>query len=184
MNLEGRVQTARAALTPVGQSRQGSEIVRSVAEKFGVELCGDDEKLNNEIEPLLQLADDRTLPEEFLEVRRPEAEGESGFRHPLYVIDDPHHAGHLTEKSASLANFVGEAYIELSPEVAAEYKLHDDDSVRVESECGKVILPVKVSSVLRGDAVKAPRNFYTLSVTSLLRRRARVDRVKISKVDE
>jgi len=184
VNLEGRTQTARAVLKPIGQSRPGYEIIRSVTEKFGVELCRNAEELRQEMERLLSMEEDRSLPEEFLEVRATDAETDNGFRHPLYVIDDPHHAGHLSEKSPSLANFVGEAYIEISAGLAAEYKLNDGDPVRVESECGKVILPVKISDRLDGDAVKAPRNFYTSPVTSLLRRRVRVDRVRISKVDE
>ncbi|MCK4461698.1 MAG: hypothetical protein KAW46_07820, partial [candidate division Zixibacteria bacterium] len=105
-------------------------------------------------------------------------------RHPLFVMDDPHHFSHLSEKASSLANFVGEAYIELSPSVADEYKLADGDPIRVESESGKLILPVKISNWIKDDTVKIPRNFYTTPVTSLLRRKVRVDRVKISKVDE
>jgi predicted molibdopterin-dependent oxidoreductase YjgC len=99
-------------------------------------------------------------------------------------MDDSHHCGHLSEKAPSLANFVGEAYIELSPSVAGEYKLADGDPVRVESESGKLILPVKISNWIKDDTVKIPRNFYATRVTSLLRRKIRVDRVKISKVDE
>ena len=184
VNLEGRTQTTRAALKPIGQSRPGFEIVHEVAEKFGVTLCESTDDLRTEVEHLLKVEEDLSLPDKFLEVRANNIPPIDEYRHPLFVMDDPHHFGHLSEKAPSLANFVGEAYIELSPGVAGEYKFADGDPVRVESESGKVILPVKISNWIKDDTVKIPRNFYATRVTSLLRRKIRVDRVKISKVDE
>jgi len=184
VNLEGRTQSTQAALRPIGQARSGLEIVKAVADRFGVDLFENQEAAESEVERLLRAEEDVSLPNEFVEVKAPELPEDKEYRHPLYLVDDPHHAGHLTEKSPSLANFVGEAYIEISPAVASEYGLSSGDPVRVESSCGKLILPVKVSDWLKGDAVKVPRNFYATPVTSLLNRKTRVDRVKVSKVDE
>ncbi|MBD3331308.1 hypothetical protein GF356_00540 [candidate division GN15 bacterium] len=107
-----------------------------------------------------------------------------GYPYPLFLCDDPHHTGHLSEKSASLAAFVGEAYIEISPELADRLELSSGNSARVESEIGKVIVPVKISEQLEGDVVLVPRNFSGSGVTSLLMRKKRVDSVKITKLDE
>jgi predicted molibdopterin-dependent oxidoreductase YjgC len=99
------------------------------------------------------------------------------------LCDDPHHSGHLTEKSPVLAAFAGEAYVEVSPELAAEHKLSEGDQVRVESPNGKIIAPARISELLDNDMVLIPRNFSATPVTSLLMRKTRVDRVKISRVD-
>jgi len=99
-------------------------------------------------------------------------------------VDDPHHSGHLTEKCASLVIFAGEAYIEMSADLAARYGLKEGAPVRVESEVGKVIVPVKISEYLDTDVMLIPRNFSATAVTSLLMRKRRFDRVKISKVAE
>ncbi|RKX23064.1 MAG: hypothetical protein DRP45_10885, partial [Candidatus Zixiibacteriota bacterium] len=100
----------------------------------------------------------------------------------LFVGDDPHHSGHLSEKADSLLNFCAEAYIEMSPDLASRHELAEGDSVRVESEIGKVIVPVRISRHIKNDVVFIPRNFSATRVTSLLMRKKRVDRVKISKV--
>ena len=98
------------------------------------------------------------------------------------VGDDPHHSGYLTEKAGSLVNFSWEAYIEMSPKLAATHSLKQGDSVRVESKVGKIIVPVRISETIKNDVVFIPRNFSATQVTSLLMRKKRVDRVKISKV--
>jgi len=100
------------------------------------------------------------------------------------VCDDPHHSGYLTEKSPSLSNFSGESYIELSPALAEEYKLESGDSVRVESPVGKIIVPARISEYIENDVVLIIRNFSSTAVNSLLMRKHRVDRVKLSKVDD
>ncbi|MDH3346322.1 MAG: hypothetical protein OEL75_03980, partial [Kiritimatiellaceae bacterium] len=121
---------------------------------------------------------------EFFEVKPELDDGPGDYKIPLYIIDDWHHSGHLTEKAQSLANFMSEPYIEISPELASRLKIEQGSSVRVESEVGKAILPAQISEYLRGDVVLIPRNFPSRGVTSLLMRKKRVDRVKISTVDE
>ena len=62
--------------------------------------------------------------------------------------------------------------------------IKDGEPVRVESKVGKVIVQAKISDYLDSDVVLIPRNFPSKSVTSVLMRKRRIDRVKLSKVDE
>lgn len=184
VNLEGRIQRASQAVKPVGLAKPGYEIARLIAGAMDADLSEDETQLHEEIRRLLKLDTVIDLPAEFLEVKPAPDKETAGFEVALYVVDDPHHTGHLSEKSPSLANFVSEPYIELSPQLATRYNIVKGDSVRVESEIGKVILPAMISEHLRDNVVLIPRNFPSKAVTSVLMRKRRVDRVKISKVDE
>ncbi|MDH4034966.1 MAG: molybdopterin-dependent oxidoreductase, partial [candidate division Zixibacteria bacterium] len=184
VNLEGRQQVARKVLNPIGQSRPGYEIVAAIAERFEAPWFESAAQLTNECDQLLKIKPDTSLPDEFLKADPQQQTTTEEFPHPLYVVDDAHHAGHLSEKAPSLANVVGEAYIELSKETAARYKVTSGDPVRVESEVGKVIVPVRISKWIKNDALVIPRNFFATKTGELLKRKDRVDRVKISKVDE
>ncbi len=184
VNLEGKVQRTERAIMPVGQSRPGFEIMNMLAEKFGEKLFSSPTAMASEIEALLRLTSAIELPEEFLEVRASGDMADESFPIPLFVVDDLHHSGHLTEKCASLTNFAGEAYVEISADLAARYGLEEGAPVRVESEVGKVIAPVKISEYLDTDVVLVPRNFSATAVNSLLMRKRRLDRVRISKMDE
>ncbi len=182
VNLEGRVQRAERAIKPKYQSKPAHEIIALVAEKLGQPLFESDEARDNEIQRLLNLNPSVALPKDILEVKHtPEAVDEE-YPLPLYICDDAHHAGHLTEKTTSLVNFCAEAYVEISPDQAAEYELAEGDSVRIESPVGKIIVPVRISDHIDTNVVIIPRNFASTPVNSLLMRKRRVDRVKISKV--
>ncbi len=184
VNLEGRVQRAERAIKPIGQSRPGFEIIDVIAQKFDKKLFSTSNDMASEIERLLHLDSTMEMPREFLDVKPIREEVDEKFPIPLFVGDDPHHSGHITEKATSLANFAGEAYIEMSSDLADTYGLKERDSVRVESEVGKIIIPAKISDNLDGNVVFIPRNFSATPVTSLLMRKRRIDRVKITKVVE
>ena len=183
VNLEGKSQKSVRAVKPVGEAKPGSEIMSLLALKFGKALYESDEAVAAEIERLLQLDGAAGLPGEYLPVVQAELEHDEAYPYPLFVSDDPHHSGHLTEKAPSLANFVGEAYIEFSPETAARHDLKQGDSVRVESRVGKVIVPARISEHIDNNVVLIPRNFSSTPVTSLLMRKKRLDWVRLSKVD-
>jgi predicted molibdopterin-dependent oxidoreductase YjgC len=182
VNLEGRKQRAEQAVKPRFEARPGFQILDLMAEKFERRLFEKETDREREMEKLLQL--ERTLPwpDSFLEVKPLEFETEEEFTIPLFVVDDPHHSGHLTEKANSLVNFCGEAYIEMAADLAREYDLDEGDSVRVESPVGKIIVPMRISEHIDNRVVLIPRNFSSTPVTSLLMRKRRVDWVKISKV--
>ncbi len=182
VNLEGRVQQANQAIKPLYESRPGYEIVELIADRLGQKLFESDEVRRIEIEKLLEVDNGLSWPDSFVNTGWTNEEHDDEFTVPLAVGDDPHHCGHRTEKASSLVNFCGEAYIEISPGLAANYQIEEGDSVRVESPVGKIIVPVRISDFLDNDVVFIPRNFSSTPVTSLLMRKCRVDRVKISKV--
>jgi len=184
INQEDRIQKVPAAIKQLHQSKTPLEIVKCVAEKLDAKLFEDDDQLNNEIEQLLALKKKSNLPDEFCEVKYTQEEIEEDFKIPLFIGDDPHHSGYLTQKSNSLINFKSEAYLDMSPDLAQKLGIGDGESVRVESPVGKIIIPTKISDCLDNDVVFIPRNFSTTQVTSLLMRKKRIDRVKITKVDE
>ena len=183
-NLEGKTQKAAQAIKPIGEAKPGYEIIEAIAKALNIKLFDGADQLHSEVKRLLQIDHVIDRPNDFLEVKPVPDVDHGDFEIPLYIIDDPHHSGHLTEKAPSLANFVGEPYIEISPELASKLKLQQGDSVRVESEIGKVILPAKISEHIKNDVVLVPRNFPSKAVTAVMMRKRRVDRVKITKVDE
>jgi len=183
INLEGVLQTANQAIKPLYQSKPVYEICQMINKKF--ENNGFDEKtLEKEISEILDVESILAFDNEFKEVAPIEEENSTKFTIPMYIIDDPHHSGHLTEKSQSLIYFSGEAYIEMSQQLADKYEISDGDSVRVETEVGKVIVPAKISEILENSVVLIPRNFPSTPVTSLFMRKKRVDRVKLTKVTD
>lgn len=165
--------------------KPGYEIINSIAEKFGnsADICNTEMK-QSEIDQLLKIQTNGSLPNEFIEIKSFDEICVDEFKIPMLVCDDPHHSGYLTEKSPSLVNFSGEAYIELSENLAETLKLENGDSVRVESPVGKIILPARISEEIDNDVVLIARNFSSTAVNSLMMRKQRVDRVKLSRVED
>lgn len=182
-NLEGRVQKAPQALKPIGESKPGFEIMTALAEQFEKPLYDSIGQMDHEVDRLMEREWTSVLPDEYLEAKQVKLESDDEYPHPILIGDDPHHYGHLTEKSNSLSNFAAEAYIELSRKTAEAYGIKEGDPVRVESKVGKVVVPARISRFNKNDVILIPRNFSSTTVTSLLMRKRRVDRVKLSKVD-
>lgn len=182
VNLEGRVQHASQALSARGDAKAGYEIAALIAEQLGEQLFESDEECHGAIERALAIEQTLPWPEEYLEVRAAVEDVNEEYPIALFVGDDPHHSGHLTEKVNSLVNFQSEAYVEMSSGLAERLKLGEGDSARVESAIGKIVVPVRISRHIANDAVFVPRNFSTTPINSLMMRKCRVDRVKISKV--
>ncbi len=183
VNLEGVCQSAKQAVKPAGESKAAYEIVRLIAEKLEHKTF-DVESIDKGVEACLAIDTTIKLPNEFLDIKAESEDVTGEFSHPIFIIDDAHHCGHLTEKAPSLNNFTAEAYLMMSEELAAKNNMQENDPVRVESEVSKLILPVKISESLDSDVLLIPRNFQSSPVTSLCMRKRRIDRVKISKVDE
>jgi len=184
VNLEGRNQTAEQAIKPVDSSKPVYEIIKLIAKLFNVDLFKDNDMIDDEMNQLLNIDTVLPIPKSLFELKYEAVPPNKEYPHPLFVIDDHNHSGHLTEKCQSLNNFAGEAYLEIARERADKYHLKNGDNVRVESEIGKIIVPVKISEFIDNDAVLIPRNFPSTPVTSLLMRKLRIDRVKITRVDE
>jgi len=184
VNLEGVIQRTDRAISQIGQSRPGHEIMAAVADGFDCKLFESSESCDREIAELLSPGQLPALPSKLLEVRLETLETSPDYPVPLIVGDDSHHSGHLTEKAPSLIGFASETYVELSADLAARYDVKEGDSVRIESEAGKIIVPAVISEHIDNDVIFIPRNFSATPVTTLLMRKRRVDWVKLSKVDE
>lgn len=182
VNLEGTVQTAKRALKKQSDMKPGFEIADLIATQLGQPLFESDAERSSNMKRTLAVDSSLTWPDTYLEVKHGAEELEAEYPLAMYVGDDPHHSGHLTEKSPSLARFQSEAYVEMSKGLAARLELGAGDSARVESVVGKIIVPVKISAHIANDVVFVPRNFSATIVNALLMRKRRVDRVKISKV--
>jgi NADH-quinone oxidoreductase subunit G len=182
VNLEGQVQRTYQAIKPIHESKPGYEILEMIAETVEVPLFESREVRDREISGLLALETTQAWPDHIVDVEPGEDERDDEYPIPLVIGDDPHHCGYRTEKAPSLVNFCGEAYVEISADLAEELEILEGDPVRVESAVGKVVAPARVSEYLDRNIVFMPRNFTATPVTSLLMRKLRVDRVRISKV--
>lgn len=184
INLEGRVQTFDRALKRVRHSLPAYEIVNRISAELKVQLYESEAKLSEEVSAILELESPAEIKPELTELRFGQEELNPEYPYPLFVIDELHHLGYLTEKSKSLSAFCGEAFLEISPTVAEKLNAEDGTLIRVESEVGKIVLPVKISEILDNNVVLASRNFSTRPANVLQMRKRRVDRVKLSRVEE
>ncbi|MEK7774813.1 MAG: NADH-quinone oxidoreductase subunit NuoG [Candidatus Zixiibacteriota bacterium] len=181
VNLEGKSQTARAAIRPIEGTVPAFAIIDRIAEAFGRKLFASDSQRTNEMTALLSLKSSE-MPSEFASVPFPSPNGNGGLA--LMVVDDSHHCGHITEKSPSLSAFCGETYAEISPETAKASGVSDGDAVRLENEFGRIVVRARISEQIRNSVVVVPCNFMACPVTSLQSHKARVDRVKLTRVSE
>ncbi len=184
VNLEGKIQNAQRAVKPLNEAKPAYEIIDAMAEQFERKLFQSDEERKKEITAILQLDSAMDWPNEFLPIQMESPQIEKEYPYPLFICDDPHHCGHLTEKSPSLLNFCSEAYLELSAALAKKLNIDDGDSVKVESPVGRIIVPVKISQHLDNDIVLIPHNFGSTTATSLLMRKKRIDSIRITKLEK
>lgn len=181
VNLEGRLQQFHAAIAPRFDSRPVAELLSQLAAR----ISGTPSPGAAEVQELAQTRvaafKPPTLPANFASVK-PETLSPPAGSVPLFVVDDPHHYLHLTEHAHSLSAFCGEAFAELSESLAKRLQVKEHDRVRIENEHGKLILPVRISTVLESDVVLVPRNFASTPVTLLQSQQASVDWVTLTRV--
>jgi NADH-quinone oxidoreductase subunit G len=180
INLEGRLQHAQRGIKPKFDARPGYAIMETLAELGGKPLFADHSTRDGEMARLLAIERRLPWPAKFIDVKPGSDQPEAEYPYALIIGDDAHHRGYLTEKSASLANFCSEAYVELSPELASRIGVEAGKPVRVESPAGRIIVTARISENLDANVVFVPRNFSATHVTTLLSRNTRVDRVKLS----
>lgn len=183
VNLEGRMQKANRAIRPLNLAKPGAEIISDMATAFGAPLFSSDAERKRQIDVLLSNYQVSTLPNTVVEVKSNAAQGTAGEGIPMFVVDDAHHSGYITEHSQSLLNFVNEAYAELSASFAKKQGIKDGDTIRLESATGKIHVKAKISRTLTTDVALVPRNFSACPANQLIEARHRIDFVKISKVD-
>jgi formate dehydrogenase alpha subunit len=83
--------------------------------------------------------------------------------YPLYLMTgrDIHHycTSTMTGHVPYFRSVSNKAYIDIHPDVAAEYKLSDGDDVEVSSRRGKVTLMIRITANVQPDFAFAPFNF-------------------------
>ncbi len=184
VNLEGRYQRFNRALPPPAGIKTGIEIIREIAETMGDPLLIDDKTLTDETENLAASWVRRPrAADKYFEVKPVAPVEHEGYPFRLLVGNDLHHFGHLTEHCPSLQQFTGEPYVEMSAQLAARLRVHEDALVRIESTTGRLVLKVRISEFFDGDVVFVPNNFAAAEVNALVSRDGG-GWVKIEKLDE
>ncbi len=182
VNLESVEQKFKAAIKPVGFSLPAYQIINKIAQGFKTPLFETIDELIPEIKTLLQ-PDDSQNSFENCAIEYIEEKQNPEFEIPLLITNELHHFGYFTEKSNSLSNFCSEAFLEISPGLAEKLDVKNGSIIRVESEVGKINLPVKISEYIDNDVVRAYRNFSASPVNILQMRKRNIDRVKLTVVE-
>ncbi len=180
-NLEGVVQCSAAGMKPRTDSKTAVELISALSNACGKPI---QEKVIQQIaagvaENVISIP----WPSSYLQVVSSADEPAQEYPVSLFIGDDPHHCGHLTEKAPSLNRFAGEAYAEISTDLAHSLKVEDGDPIRIETESSKMILPVRLSKQLDTNVCLIPRNFSAFPVNTLQTRRRRVDRARLSRIE-
>jgi predicted molibdopterin-dependent oxidoreductase YjgC len=184
INLEGRQQGFKAAMKSSGHALPVYEIIARIAAELKSPIYKSPDQLDKEVVELIGNDANEPLPEEIREVRYDSEEIDSEYPYPLFIVDERHHFGHLTEKSNSLSKFCGEAFLEISPSTAEKLRAENGTLIRVESKVGKIVLPVKISDCLENDVLLAYRNFSASPINQLQMRKRKIDRVRLTRVEE
>jgi predicted molibdopterin-dependent oxidoreductase YjgC len=182
VNLEGRVQKSARGIRPLFESRPAHETISAMALAMGKKLFASETERDKETQNLLALDIRLPFPEKWLGAHQPRVETDPAYPIQLIIGDDPHHRSYFTEKAGSLAAFCGDAYAEISPDLAESFDIQNGDAVRIESKIGKMIAPARISEHLEGNVVFVPRNFSSSRINALVSRKARIDWVRINKV--
>jgi len=202
VNWENRIQYSQQAIKPVHQSRNGCEIIESLAGSLGAgfnqsspadvyrelkSFLGDSapgsyigfppdgcmvEESNRTQETVSDLAQIKYTP-------LPEDE-----QYPYYLIvgNADHHRGILSEKNDSLVRFTSDPYVAISRKVAEGLGVTDGGLVRVESKHGKIVGAIKIEPKFPGNIVFLPENFSEIQPSLLMERHEKADLVSLTKM--
>jgi len=184
VNLEETEQSFKAAIGPVGHSLPAFALVDKIARELKSPLYENPEDMDKDVSELMKLESDNNYAPQLREVRYIKPDSNEEYPYALYVIDELHHFGQMTEKSKSLSAFCSEAFLEMSPSMAEKLKAENGTLIRVESEVGKIVLPLKISEFVENDVLLVVRNFSASAVNVLQMRKRRTDRVKLTRVEE
>ena len=89
--------------------------------------------------------------------------------YPLFLITDNllQHSGSLSILSKNLGSVVSDAYLQINPDDARKYKIHDEGYVKVSSRRGEVYLKAILSDEMPEGSVFAPVHFPHANVNTL-----------------
>lgn len=200
INWEKRLQYSRQAIPPMHESRQGCEIIETLAERLGVKFGQRKPvdvyremvqflpsgapashtaiKTSGYLIRTAEAAKPRKLAD--LKFTPPAADDEYPF--VLLVGNADHHRGSLTERSEALMKFTGEPYVGISDADATDLAVSEGDLVKVESKFGKVVGKAVILHGLPNGRVFLPENFGEMSTNMLMSRQEKIDLVRLAKM--
>lgn len=83
-----------------------------------------------------------------------------------------YHFGSMTRRVKALESHAGSAYIELHPDDAAKMKIHNNDSVKISSKNGSVIVPVRITERVRQGEIFIPMHYAEAAANILTNEKA------------
>jgi predicted molibdopterin-dependent oxidoreductase YjgC len=181
-NMEGRVQMIRQAIDPVGESRPDWQIILLLAEALGSPYRFRSERdITEEIVKSIPLYAGMHLGEmvsEYFSYKLPLERGKgTRFFVPEEISGAPKADkkfpytlmlgsvlfqlgfGHETKHSPRLSKIIGEEYVEINPEDAAEENIHDGEVIKLVSSTGEKRIETLLSERIPRGVLFLPRPF-------------------------
>ncbi len=185
MTATGDLQRVPKLLAETGQSVPDWKIFRNLARIMNKELGEKDlsEVRTSMMEKIAGAADDKKRPV-FNPVKHEISEN-ADKEYPILLITSNllQHSGALSILSKNLGSVVSDAYLQINPEDAKKYNIHDESFVKVISRRGEVYLKAMLSEEMPEGAVFAPAHFPHANVNALthpsLNGEAPTDAIKI-----
>ncbi len=185
MTATGDLQRVPKLLAETGQSIPDWKIFRNLARVMNKELGEKDlsEVRASMMEKIAGAAEDKKRPA-FNPVKHEISEN-ADDEYPMLLITSNllQHSGALSILSKNLGSVVSDAYLQINPEDAKKYKIHDESFVKVISRRGEVYLKAMLSEEMPEGAVFAPAHFPHANVNALthpsLNGEAPTDAIKI-----
>jgi NADH-quinone oxidoreductase chain G len=169
MSATGNIQEISKLLPETGQSVPDWKIFRNLARMMNRDLGEKD--LSEIREAIMKLAAAGPSGEEhrsFSPVGLQVSEKPDG-EYPMLLITSNllQHSGALSVISKNLGSVVSDAYLQINPEDAKKYRIHDEGYVKVTSRRGEVYLKAMVSDEMPVGVVFVPTHFPHANVNAL-----------------
>lgn len=205
-NLEGRVQIIRQAIDPVGESRPDWQTIALVAESLGAPYQYTSERdITDEIVksvPLYSNMNPGEMNNGYFSYKLPfDGGGENPFFVPEEISGVPGTDkkypytlmlgsvlfqlgfGHQTKHSPRLGKIVGDEYIEMHPEDAAEENIGEGDLIKLISSTGEKRIKALLSERIPRGMIFLPRPFaWNSSLMPSIGEGGRPCRIKIERI--
>jgi NADH-quinone oxidoreductase subunit G len=200
INWEKRMQYSRQAIPSMHESRQGCDIIETLADRLGVKfkqstpadvykelvqfLPADAPASHGAISNdgyLIRVSDGSKLGK-LADLKFTPLSEDPEYPCVLLVGNADHHRGSLTERSEALMKFTGEPFVGISEADATDLAVSDGDLVKVESKYGRVVAKAMIIHDLPNKRVFLPENFGEMSTNSLMSRQDKIDLVRLAKM--
>ncbi len=185
MSATGSIQEVPRLLRETGQSIPDWKIFRNLARVMNKELGEKDiQEIRDSIMDLAAATPPEQARRSFNPVTHNIAE-KTDETYPLFLITSnlQQHSGSLSVLSKNLGSVVSDAYLQINPEDARKYKIHDEAYVKVKSRRGEVYLKAMLTDEMPEGAAFAPTHFPHANVNALthlpLNGEAPVDAIRV-----